>query len=92
MPRVWAVMVGEFSFSNRSYSAVVAAGIAFVLWSLALHRRGRTWLAALGVAIYAINAEGNITQSAALSGIAILIIMLGNLALRFVTKDRRSVS
>ena len=32
-------------------SAVVAAGIAFVLWSLALHRRGRTWLAALGVAI-----------------------------------------
>ncbi|HOO87081.1 MAG TPA: iron ABC transporter permease [Synergistales bacterium] len=46
----------------------------------------------LGVAIYAINAEGNITQSAALSGIAILIIMLGNLALRFVTKDRRSVS
>ncbi len=46
----------------------------------------------LGVAIYAINAEGNITQSAALSAVAILIIMLGNLALRFVTRDRRSVS
>jgi iron(III) transport system permease protein len=46
----------------------------------------------LGVAIYAINAEGNITQSAALSAIAILIIMLGNLALRFVTRERRRVS
>jgi hypothetical protein len=44
------------------------------------------------VAIYAINAEGNITQSAALSAVTILIIMLGNLALRFVTRDRRSVS
>ena len=32
-------------------SAVVAAGVAFVLWSLALHRRGKTWLAALGVVI-----------------------------------------
>jgi len=32
-------------------SAVVAAGIAFALWSLALHRRGKTMLAALGAAI-----------------------------------------
>jgi iron(III) transport system permease protein len=46
----------------------------------------------LGVAIYSINAEGNITQAAALSAITIIIIMLGNLALRYVTRDRRSVS
>ena len=32
-------------------SAVVAAGTAFVLWGLALHRRGKPWLAAQGVAI-----------------------------------------
>lgn len=32
-------------------SAVVAAGIAFVLWGVALHRRGKPSLAALGVAI-----------------------------------------
>ena len=32
-------------------SAVVAAGIAFMLWSLTLHRRGKTLLAALGVVI-----------------------------------------
>ena len=39
-------------------SAVVAAGIAFVLWSLALHRRGRTWLAALGVVIGIVQVAG----------------------------------
>ena len=39
-------------------SAVVATGIAFVLWSLALHRRGRTWLAALGVAIGIVQVAG----------------------------------
>ncbi len=39
-------------------SAVVAAGIAFVLWGLALHRRGRTWLAALGVAIGIVQVAG----------------------------------
>ena len=46
----------------------------------------------LGVAIYSINSDGNITQSAALSAIAILIIMGGNLVLRFVTRDRRTVA
>lgn len=46
----------------------------------------------LGVAIYAINVEGNITRSAALSAVAIIIIMLGNLALRFVTRERRRIS
>ena len=39
-------------------SAVVAAGIAFVLWSLALHRRGKTWLAALGVVIGIVQVAG----------------------------------
>ena len=39
-------------------SAVVATGIAFVLWSLALHRRGRTWLAALGVVIGSVQVAG----------------------------------
>ena len=39
-------------------SAVVAAGVAFVLWSLALHRRGKTWLAALGVVIGIVQVAG----------------------------------
>ena len=32
-------------------SAVVAAGVAYVLWGVALHRRGKTWLATLGMVI-----------------------------------------
>ena len=43
----------------------------------------------LGVAIYAINAEGNTVQASALATVAILIIVLGNLALRFITKERK---
>ncbi len=39
-------------------SAVVAAGIAFVSWGLALHRRGKTWLAALGVVIGIVQVAG----------------------------------
>lgn len=39
-------------------SAVVAAGIAFVLWGMALHLRGKTWLAVLGVAIGIVQAGG----------------------------------
>ncbi len=39
-------------------SAVVAAAIAFALWSLALHRRGKTWLAALGVVTGIVQAGG----------------------------------
>lgn len=39
-------------------SAVVATGIAFVLWSLALHRRGKTGLAALGVVIGIVQVAG----------------------------------
>ena len=39
-------------------SAVVATGIAFVLWSMALHRRGKTWLAALGVVIGIVQVAG----------------------------------
>lgn len=43
----------------------------------------------LGVAIYAIKAEGNIVQAAALSSVAIGIIFLGDMVLRFVTRDRK---
>ncbi len=45
----------------------------------------------LGVAIYAINAEGNTVQASALATVAILIIVLGNLALRFITKERKAL-
>lgn len=43
----------------------------------------------LGVAIYAVNAEGNIIQSAALSAIAIMIILAGDLTLRFITREKK---
>jgi len=43
----------------------------------------------LGVAIYAINAEGNVIQSAALSAVAILIILMGDLTLRYITRDKK---
>ena len=43
----------------------------------------------LGVAIYAINAEGNIIQSAALSAVAILIILMGDLTLRYITREKK---
>ena len=42
----------------------------------------------LGVAIYAINAEGNVIQSAALSAVAIMIILMGDLTLRYITRDK----
>lgn len=43
----------------------------------------------LGVAIYAIHEEGNTVAAAALAGVAILIIIIGNIVLRFITKERR---
>ncbi|NCB02036.1 MAG: iron ABC transporter permease, partial [Spirochaetia bacterium] len=43
----------------------------------------------LGVAIYAINSEGNTVQASALATVAIAIIVAGNIALRFITKDRK---
>ena len=43
----------------------------------------------LGVAIYAVNAEGNIIQSAALSAVAIVIILIGDLILRYLTRDKK---
>ncbi len=43
----------------------------------------------LGVAIYAINAEGNVIQSAALSAVAIMIILMGDLTLRYLTRDKK---
>lgn len=45
----------------------------------------------LGVAIYAINAEGNTVQASALATVAILIIVMGNLALRYITKERKGI-
>lgn len=45
----------------------------------------------LGVAIYAINSEGNTVQASALATVAIAIIVVGNLALRFITKDRKGL-
>ncbi len=43
----------------------------------------------LGVAIYSIKEEGNMVQASALAGIAILIIIMGEMALRLVTRERR---
>jgi iron(III) transport system permease protein len=43
----------------------------------------------MGVAIYSINEEGNTVQACALAGVAILIIVAGELLLRFATRDRR---
>ena len=45
----------------------------------------------LGVAIYAINSEGNTVQASALATVAIAIIVAGNLALRFITKERKGL-
>ena len=45
----------------------------------------------LGVAIYAINSEGNTVQASALATVAIAIIVAGNLALRFITKERKGI-
>jgi iron(III) transport system permease protein len=45
----------------------------------------------LGVAIYAINSEGNTVQASALATVAIAIIVVGNLALRFITKERKGL-
>lgn len=45
----------------------------------------------LGVAIYAINSEGNTVQASALATVAIGIIVAGNLALRAITKDRKGL-
>ncbi len=43
----------------------------------------------LGVAIYSIKEEGNMVQASALAGIAIVIIIMGEMALRLVTRERR---
>jgi iron(III) transport system permease protein len=45
----------------------------------------------LGVAIYSINSEGNTVQASALAAVAIVIISMGNFALRFVTKERKGI-
>ncbi len=45
----------------------------------------------LGVAIYSINSEGNTVQASALATVAIAIIVAGNIALRFITKDRKGL-
>lgn len=45
----------------------------------------------LGVAIYQTNAEGNTVQASALAAITILIIIIGNGLLRFVTKERKGI-
>ena len=43
----------------------------------------------MGVAIYSINEEGFTVQACALAGVAIIIIVIGELLLRFVTRERR---
>ncbi|HAI86813.1 MAG TPA: iron ABC transporter permease, partial [Firmicutes bacterium] len=43
----------------------------------------------MGVAIYSINEEGYTVQACALAGVAIIIIVIGELILRFVTRERR---
>lgn len=43
----------------------------------------------MGVAIYSINEEGYTVQACALAGVAIIIIVIGELLLRFVTRERR---
>ena len=45
----------------------------------------------LGVAIYAINSEGNTVQASALATVAIGIIILGHLVLRYVTRERKGL-
>lgn len=45
----------------------------------------------LGVAIYSINSEGNTVQASALATVAIAIIVAGNIALRFITKERKGL-
>jgi len=43
----------------------------------------------MGVAIYSINEEGYTVQACALAGVAIIIIVIGELLLRLVTRERR---
>jgi iron(III) transport system permease protein len=45
----------------------------------------------LGVAIYAINSEGNTVQASALATVAIGIIIAGHFALRYVNRDRKGL-
>lgn len=45
----------------------------------------------LGVAIYAINAEGNTVQASALATVAIIIIIVGHLTLRWIMKERKGL-
>ncbi len=45
----------------------------------------------LGVAIYSIHEEGNTVQATALAAVAITIIIMGNLFLRYITRERRGV-
>lgn len=43
----------------------------------------------MGVAIYTIHEEGNTVQATALASVAILIIIIGNLVLRYITRERK---
>jgi len=43
----------------------------------------------MGVAIYSIHEEGNTVQACALAGVAILIIIAGELLLRHITRERK---
>ena len=43
----------------------------------------------LGVAIYSIHEEGNTVEATALAAVAITIIIMGNLLLRYITRERR---
>jgi len=43
----------------------------------------------MGVAIYTIHEEGNTVQATALASVAITIIIMGNLILRYITRERR---
>lgn len=45
----------------------------------------------LGVAIYSINSEGNTVQASALASVTILIIIAGNLVLRYITRERKGI-
>lgn len=45
----------------------------------------------LGVAIYSIKTDGNIVQASALAAVAIFIILIGHLILKFITRDRKKV-
>jgi len=45
----------------------------------------------LGVAIYSLKTDGNVVQASALASLAILLIIVCNALVRFITKDRKGV-